>query len=259
MLILLPPSEGKTSPEVGPRLKLGELSFPELQPVRSEVLDALIAVCQGRPQRAATVLGLGPKQLGEVSRNAALVTAPTAPAIEVYTGVLYDALDVAHLPASARAKLNTHVVIASALFGFLRPNDPIPAYRLSGDTTLPGVGPLGSVWRDPLADVLGSTSGVIVDLRSGAYAKLGPIPPQAAHRALVGRVLLERNGKRTVVSHHNKATKGRLVRALMQLRTVPSSQDAIIRSLEKLGFWCDIHDARKPGQPAGLDIIVREV
>jgi cytoplasmic iron level regulating protein YaaA (DUF328/UPF0246 family) len=259
VLILLPPSEGKTSPASGPRLAIRKLSFPTLTPVRNDVRDALVTLCQNKPQQAATVLGLGPKQVSEVVRNANLMTAPTAPAVEVYTGVLYDALDVHHMSARARTNLNTHVVLASALFGFVRPDDPIPAYRLSGDTTLPGLGPLASVWREPLTDVLRSTSGVILDLRSGAYAKLGPIPTEAADRTLVGRVLLERNGKRTVVSHHNKATKGRLVGALMHQRTVPTTQAALIRSLEKLGFRCEIHDSRKPGQPAGLDLIVREV
>jgi cytoplasmic iron level regulating protein YaaA (DUF328/UPF0246 family) len=39
------------------------------------------------------VLDLGPAQRDEITRNAELRTAPTSPAIDLYTGVLYDALD----------------------------------------------------------------------------------------------------------------------------------------------------------------------
>jgi cytoplasmic iron level regulating protein YaaA (DUF328/UPF0246 family) len=256
VLILLPPSEGKQSPIRGPRLKMGALSHTSLNPVRAEVLDALTTLCSTSPTKARTILGLGPKQAEEVARNANLLSAATAPAIEVYTGVLFGALDAASLSAAAQKRLNTHVLISSALFGFLSPTDPIPAYRLSGDTALPGIGPLHSVWREPLSAVLEQTTSVILDLRSGAYAKLGPLPHAVADRSFVGRVMLEKNGKRTVVSHHNKATKGHLVRGLMELRTMPKTEAAMVRALEGLGYTIAIHEGNKAGQPATLEIVV---
>jgi len=45
VLILLPPSEGKTAPARGRRLSLHALGFPELNQVRADILDALIDVC----------------------------------------------------------------------------------------------------------------------------------------------------------------------------------------------------------------------
>lgn len=257
MLILLPPSEGKANPTRGPRLKLSGLSHASLTAARSVTLDALIGLCTGSPIKARAVLGLGPTQTEEIERNAHLRSAHTAPALEVYTGVLYEALDAATLSATARKRLDTHVLIASALFGFLSPSDMIPAYRLSGDTKLPAIGPLHSLWQEPLAAVLCASKGVILDLRSGAYAKLGPIPPALADRSFVGRVMLEKNGKRTVVSHHNKATKGRLLRGLMASRIVPKSEAALIRALEDLGYTVAIHEGSRSGQPAILDIVVK--
>jgi cytoplasmic iron level regulating protein YaaA (DUF328/UPF0246 family) len=52
--------------------------------------------------------------------------APTAPAAEVYTGVLYQRLQLPGLPAKARRQ----VLIASMLWGVVRPDDRIPHYRL---------------------------------------------------------------------------------------------------------------------------------
>ena len=258
MLILLPPSEGKASPDKGPRLALSGLSHPVLNPSRTAVLDALIALCSGPAGKARSVLGLGPKQSAEIAQDARLRTAPTAPAIEIYAGVLFEALAAETLGAAARKRLDAHVLIASALFGFLTPADRIPSYRLSGDVTLPPLGPLVAHWRAALSAVLAAYPGMILDLRSNTYTKLGPIPPDVAPRSFVGRVLLERDGKRSVVSHHNKATKGQLVRALVERGPLPKTETALTKALTELGYLIEIHEAGKAGQPATLDIIVTQ-
>lgn len=236
-----------------------DLSFPQLSQARSKVLKALTTLCAKDPHGAAQVLGLGPTQLNDTRLNSLLTKAPAGPAIEVYTGVLYDALDVATMTAVERRRLEQRVVIASGLFGLLRPNDQIPAYRLSGDVTLPTVGALAGFWRELVSAAIETVPGVILDLRSGAYVALGPIPPAAVERAVVGRVLLERGGKRSVVSHHNKATKGRLVRSLMQSGAAPKTINALIDAITEVGFNCELIDSTKADRAATLDIIVREV
>lgn len=202
-------------------------------------------------------LGLGPTQSDAISVNASLPTASTAPAIAVYSGVLYDALDFSSLDAAARRRLNASVVISSALFGLLRPRDRIPAYRLSGGTTLPKLGSLAGIWREPVAAELAARHGVILDLRSGAYEALGPLPQSARSRSVVGRVLLERGGRRSIVSHHNKATKGRIIRELMTSGSAPRSVDALMADLRDLGFRLELHEGQR-GTPV-LDIIVRDL
>ena len=256
MLILLPPSEGKTAPERGKRFVASALGYPGLKKTRTLVMDALVELCSGNVNRAVSVLDLGPKQRDLVAMNAQLRSAACAPAIDVYTGVLYEALDFPTLPASARKRADTRVAIASALFGLLRPSDSIPAYRLSGDTTLPGVGTLASIWREAIQAELTSSKGPILDLRSGAYVNLGSIPESIAHRAFAGRVLLDKGGKRSVVSHHNKATKGRLVREILQQPTTPKTVDALPAFLAMVGFECEVREPKKDGDPLGLDIIV---
>ena len=256
MLVLLPPSEGKTGPASGSRLKPSTLSFPGLAAPRSRVFDALIALSSGNKKKAATVLGLGLKQLDLIDINARLATAPTARAIEIYTGVLYDALEFQTLPATAKHRASTRVAISSALFGLLRPGDLIPQYRLSADTAIPGLGPLAGVWRDSVQAELRATKGPILDLRSGAYVKLGPLPGETADRGFVGRILLEKDGKRSVVSHHNKATKGLLVREILGASKAPRSADDLPGFMEDLGFQVEVHQPKKPTDPCGLDIIV---
>lgn len=259
MLILLPPSEGKSTPMRGPALDLASLSFPSLQAPRERISRALVGLSMKRPKAAAAALGLGPTQAHEVERNAVLFTATCAAAVSVYTGVLYDALDASTLKAPARRRLDEHVAIASALFGLVRPSDVIPAYRLSADSALPRLAPLSRVWREPVSHVIAAHPGPILDLRSGAYVALGPIAPDAAERSIVGRVLVERNGRRSVVSHHNKATKGRLVRSLVEGTSMPTSLNGLLTALERAGYRIEVHEAAKRHQPERLDIIVDEV
>lgn len=256
MLILLPPSEGKTAPSAGPRLSPSALSFPALASTRRAVLGALVTLCQEDVDEAAAVLGLGPTQQGEVGINARLRSAPCAPAIELYTGVLYDALAQRSLPAAARRRLQDTAAISSALWGLVRPEDPIPAYRLSGDVRLPAIGSLTTAWRESVSSVLEDAAGLIIDMRSSTYVNLGPVPEAVLDRAVTVRVLNERQGRRTVVSHNNKATKGRIVRSLVTTRRRPDDVPALLDALEAEGYEVELTAGRR-AEPAILDVILR--
>lgn len=218
MLVLLPPSEGKTEPASGPPLDLDALSSPSLTPTRQRILKALVQVSAGNATRAAKRLGLGPTQLDELRRNAELLTAPTARADVVYTGVLYEAWNPSTLSPSGRAHADEHVAVASALFGVVRSNDLVPAYRLSAGVELPRLGSVSVLWRKPLARALDDLTGggLLVDLRSGAYVGLCRPTGELATRMATVRVLSEVAGVRKVVSHFNKATKGHLVRGICE-------------------------------------------
>lgn len=217
--MLLPPSEGKTSPARGPALDLDALSSPGLTPVREKVLDALAEV-SARPD-AAAVLGVGASLADEVARNTALRAAPTAPARRVYTGVLYGAAGLHALTPAARRRALESVRVVSGLWGAVTPEDPIPAYRLSMGTDLPGIGPLAAAWRGPLGVELDARADgeLVVDCRSAAYLAAWH-PPRSADWVAV-RVLREVDGVRSVVSHHAKHTRGVLTRHLLSRRARP--------------------------------------
>ena len=258
MLILLPPSEGKTAPSRGKPLDLAGLDFPDLHAARAETLDALVSLCTGRPSaEAAQVLGLGTTQLDLVERNAHLATAPTARAETVYTGVLYEALDLPTLDTAARRRAARQVAITSGLFGVVRPGDRIPAYRLSADVDLPGVGKVATYWGRHLGPAVehAAGDGLVLDLRSGAYAPFWRPPRPLAARVATVRVLHEVDGRRKVVSHFNKATKGRLVRDLLTQGAAPRTPAELAGVLMDLGHQVEIGEPAA-GKPTPLDVVV---
>ena len=251
MLVLLPPSEGKSEPPSGPPLDLDALSSPSLTPTRRRILDALVRVCEGNATRAAKRLGLGPTQLDELARNAALHTAPTARADAVYTGVLYAAWDPAGLSKSGREFADQHVATASALFGVVRAGDLIPAYRLSSGVELPRLGSVANLWRKPLGPALDELTdgGLLIDLRSGAYINLHKPSGDLAARTATIRVLSEVNGVRKVVSHFNKSTKGAIVRGICENEVTADSPTGLADALRDLGWKIEL-DGRR------LDVVV---
>jgi len=260
MLILLPPSESKASPSRGPRLAWTTLSFPDLTSTRKPVADALARLSAGPATKARATLGISARQEDELERNRNLLASPTAPAGEVYTGVLYDALDLASLDTRARRRAASDVAVASALFGLLRVTDRIPAYRLSAETTLPGVGRLAGAWREPVADAIAEAAGrgVVLDLRSSAYVALGPVPSALAERTAVARVLQEGGGKRVIVSHHNKATKGRIVRGLLG-ESKPRTVEDLAGALGAAGYRVELASPAGDGKPWTIDVIVTDL
>ncbi|MGZ4455547.1 MAG: peroxide stress protein YaaA [Nocardioides sp.] len=271
MLILLPPSEGKAVPRLGKPLELADLSFPVLTRARGLVLDALVDLCSADHDPhlpvqtgvlvdlAARTLGLGATQLDLVHLNGRLRTAPSARADKVYTGVLYDALDATRLSTAAKRRASSRLAITSSLFGLVRPGDRIPAYRLSGDTTLPGLGPVAGVWREHLGDAIlqGMGDGLLVDLRSTTYAAFWRPPASSAERVATVRVLHEVDGKRQVVSHFNKATKGRIVRDLLEDGRHPRTPGKLADLLTDLGWKVELGEPGRKGTQ--LDVVVDDV
>ena len=215
MLVLLPPSEGKTAPRRGRPLDLSTLAHPELTARREALIDAL---------------------------DPGLRAAPTARASAVYTGVLFQRLRLAELPLRSRRR----VLIASALWGVVRPDDRIPAYKLPIDARLDGVGGLAAYWRPALREAL-PDDGLVLDLRSGGYAAAWR-PREAT---LLGvRAFVERGGKRTAISHMVKATRGDVARIVLTAPRPPRSPAAVAELVAAAGHEVELSSAT-------LDVIER--
>jgi len=221
MLILLPPSEGKAEPEGGAPVDLAKLAFAaELGGKREALIDAF---------------------------DPGLRKAPVASAAEVYTGVLYQRLQLADLPAAARRRAAKRILIASALWGFLGLEDRIPHYKLPPSSKLDGIGPLAAYWRQALAEAMPDKPGeVVVDMRSGAYAAAWK--PQHAELLSV-RAFREQRGERKAVSHMAKAVRGDVARALLLARREPRDAEAVASVASEAGFAVEL-------APASLDVIV---
>ncbi|MEU6302923.1 peroxide stress protein YaaA [Streptomyces chartreusis] len=259
MLVLLPPSEGKASSGRGAPLKLESLSLPGLGEAREAVLRELVELCAGDEDKARDVLGLSEGLRSEVAKNAGLPTAGARPAGEIYTGVLYDALDLASLDAAAKKRATRSLLVFSGLWGAVRVNDRIPSYRCSMGVKLPGLGALGTHWRAPMADVLPGVAGdgLVLDLRSSAYAAAWKPKGEVAGRTASVRVL--HAPTRKVVSHFNKATKGRIVRSLLTAGAVPQGPAELVEALRDLGYEVEVEAPARAGKAWTLDVLVEEI
>lgn len=265
MLVLLPPSEGKAASGRGAPLKPESLSLPGLAGARGEVLDALVELCVADEEKAREVLGLSEGLRGEVAKNAELRTAGTRPAGELYTGVLYDALGLGSLDASARRLAGKSLLVFSGLWGGVRIGDRIPPYRCSMGVKLPGLGALGAFWRTPMAEVMPEAAGggLVLDLRSSAYTAAWKPKGAVAERTASVRVLqsqiVDGVEKRSVVSHFNKATKGRMVRDLLLAGARPAGPAELVTVLRDLGYVVEAEAPVRAGRPWQLDVVVTEI
>ncbi len=245
MLLILPPSETKRDGGAdGSRLDLGALSFPALTGARRTAVAAL-AELSTDAEAATRALALGRTQQHELARNLALETSPTMPALERYTGVLYDGLAAHELSDGEREFAHEHVAVQSALFGLIKVGDPIPAYRLSHDSRLPGLS-LRRHWRDEVGSVLADRAGLVLDLRSEAYAHLGPAPGSWYLRVLSEGA----DGRRTALSHFNKKAKGEFTRAIVASGVVHADADSLIAWAANMGIFLEY------GAPGELDLVV---
>ena len=239
MLVLLPPSEGKTAPAEGAPVDLGALVYPQLTSARERILNTLIRVSGGREATALKALGLSKGQAGDLARNQALRTGPAASAAHVYTGVLYERLRLPELAPEARQR----VLIASALWGVVRPDDRIPAYRLSIGARLPRTPNLAAYWRPHLTKAL-RDEGLVVDLRSGPYAAAWS--PRHAERVSVRAFTADG----AVVSHMVKAVRGDVARLLLAHPEPPRTVDEVAQIVSQAGHEVEL-------SASSLDVVQR--
>jgi cytoplasmic iron level regulating protein YaaA (DUF328/UPF0246 family) len=214
MLILLPPSEGKNQPTTKANINLAKLVFPkELLAIRSRLLTKPLA------------------------------NSPAAKAIDVYTGVLYKALDWNSLSPTAKTRGEKSILITSALFGVLRPSDVIPNYKAKIKT---------SDWKAALKPALdGLGADLIVDCRSSTYVGVWQSPPD---RTVSVRVFKKEKGKISVITHLSKKYRGELTQVLLKSGKVPKTPEDLLDIAEK-HFECKLNKP-KGNLPWYLDLII---
>lgn len=235
MLLLLPPSETKRSGGTGAFDPTRLRYAAELTGLRSRVREALETLSEDEASAAKT-LKLGVKNRGELAHNLRLGESGVLPAIERYTGVLYDALDVASLDTESRAWLDTHVAVQSALFGIIGAGDKIPAYRLSASARLPELKtPLKRLWSAAHAEIpWAEAAEFVLDLRSQDYGALAPLPEGVGWFLHV--VQRGPDGEVRALNHFNKSAKGDLVRRLANSQANIAGIDALLAWAGQVGL-----------------------
>jgi uncharacterized protein len=239
-VILLPPSEGKA--EGGRRRGRRRVpgSFPRLDGPRGEVADALVAAMDD-PGTARKVLGVkGAALEAAMAANRSLADGPVLPAIERYTGVLYDHLGAATFGEDTRDRLAREVLIISGLWGVVRARDPLPDYKLKIDAALPGLGRLATWWRPHVTPVLDRAvrGAVVWDLLPNAHAAVWADPDRTPALRVTTSFEVEqhRDGERvrSTVTHWSKALKGTLARHLLTNPVPEASVDGVAHVLRSL-------------------------
>ena len=261
--MLLPPSEGKAPGGDGPPWDAAATRFPDLADARREVLAALGAAMEADEATRGALLGVKGQSLARATEaNRTAATAPTRPAIERYTGVLYDALDTASLTATVRRRLDRQVLILSGLWGVVAPDDPVPDYKLKMGARLDGLGRLAAWWSPRLAPVLGEVAGgrVVWDLLPNEHAA-AVAPLVSARRVVTVRFLddVERGGERRLVtvSHWNKLLKGALVRHVLTEQLDDPAGLESFEHPEGYGFRPDLSDLAPARGPAVAVLVAR--
>ncbi|MBX5443196.1 MAG: peroxide stress protein YaaA [Solirubrobacteraceae bacterium] len=215
MLLLLPPSEGKADPPPGPPADLSALAFAEaLTATRERVLDAV---------------------------DPGLRAAPAAPAQDVYTGVLFGRLSLPSLSVGT----GREVLIASALWGVVRPGDRIPRYKLPIGERRPDLGPLAARWRPALAEALAgldAPGALVVDCRSGGYVAMWR--PREAARVAVRAFRVDPDGTRRTISHMAKAARGDVARALLAAPRRPRTPADVAEAAARAGLEVELNEDR---------------
>lgn len=228
MLFLLPPSETKATGGGAIKIAQTHLTFGGLDPIRDQVMAAYI------------------KDTGDTS----ILSAPTMPAIDRYTGTLYAAVHGRGLKGTPTAnnslntdelaRARTMVIIQSALFGAIAATDLIPNYKISPSKLICGIN-LKRVWPEPhnLSAWSRLASSPLIDLRSKVYAELAPIPAEIDTYTVT--VFVERtDGSREQLNHFNKKAKGQLVRAALSAAKEPETIAELMMCAEKSGLKLEV-------------------
>ena len=150
--------------------------------------------------------------------------------------MLYEHLGLGSLPGE-------NVLIASALWGFVRPSDRIPAYRLSMGSTLPRIASLPALWRDPLRKAL---PGRGPDRRHALGLLRRGLEAEARDRRRRARVR-----RRQDVSHMVKATRGDVARILLLGREPPETPEDVASLVRQAGLSVELSGT---GRSWNLDV-----
>jgi cytoplasmic iron level regulating protein YaaA (DUF328/UPF0246 family) len=255
VLIVLPPSESKRPPPGhGRPVDLDALSFPALAAVRTQVLDAMIATSAGPD--AFKRLQVGPSIAAQVAQNTLVRELPAVPVLDVYTGPLHAGLAAGSLSGAGVERADRTLVIASPLWGLLRPADRIPPYRLHICSRLVGMDWLKPTWRPVLGPVLAEAAGpegIVVDLRSPNYQAMG-MPTGIGDRTVNLHVDMKAGGGGSIGVVLAKQMRGEAARLLLESGEEPEDPGELARVLAER--WpVSLREPERPGKPWTMTLV----
>ena len=200
MKILIPPSEGKA------KVRSQEILFKDTKfkfaKYTQQIVDLL---CLIENEDLTSVYGTTQdKAIMFHRQNQDVFNSKCVPAIERYTGVVYNHIDWASLSSKAKNYMEKHIIIFSGLFGLLTPDTLIPDYKLKMNVLS-----LKSLWGPIISDYL-KNEDIIFDLLPQVHRKA--YTPNK--NTVQVDFLVQSKGKTSAAGHFGKAVKGQFIRFL---------------------------------------------
>ena len=202
MKILIPPSEGKSKiKSTGPLFSDTNYVFEKevrqivrlLELIDNEDLKSIYGTSQEKAEMFHR-------------QNEDIFKSRCVPAIERYTGVVYEHLDWNSLSEKAKGFMEKNVLIFSGLFGATSPLTLIPDYKLKMNVLS-----LQYHWNPILTEALKDEE-LIFDLLPQVYRK-AYTPNKNVFQV---EFIVENKGKKTLAGHYGKAVKGKFIKYLAE-------------------------------------------
>jgi len=150
------------------------------------------------------------------------------PAIEVYTGVLYKALDWLSLNKESQARGQKSIAIISAKYGVLQPLDRIEPYKQKIDS---------ASMRAQVTETLSARKAtLVIDCRSSTYKGVWTPPAQTCVEI---KVFINHDGEKKVITHMSKKTRGEVTRLLLQSSSIPTNPQELFGVISTI-FECEL-------------------
>jgi len=202
MKILIPPSEGKA------KVKPKEITFNQTNFTFEKEVNQVIRLLKLIDNEdLKSIYGTSQEKAEMFHRqNEDIFQSRCVPAIQRYTGVVYEHLDWKTLSDVAKEYMNKNILIFSGLFGMTTPTTLIPDYKLKMNVLS-----LQYHWNPTLTKALENEE-LIFDLLPQVYRKA--YTPNK--NVIKVEFIVENKGKKTSAGHYGKAVKGKFIRFLAE-------------------------------------------
>ncbi len=203
MVILIPPSEGKTRIKKPLDIRFGETDYYLMKEV-SQVIRLLSLIGD---EELRSIYGTSLEKAQKYHRqNQDAMNSRVWYAIERYTGVVYEHIDWATLSDSAREYMEKYIRIFSGLFGMVTPKTLIPDYKLKMNVLA-----LQHHWKPILTDLL-KDEDMVIDLLPQVHRKAY----NPGDNVMFVEFVVITKGKKTAAGHYGKAVKGEFIRYMAE-------------------------------------------
>ena len=202
MKYLIPPSEGKS------KIKDSDIKFKDTNFIFEKEVNQVVRLLDLLGEEDLTsIYGTSEeKSLAFHRQNQDIFNSYCSPAINRYTGVVYQHLNWDSFNSSEQKFMDSHFYIFSGLFGLVTPLTPIPNYKLKMNVLS-----LDYHWRETITNTLNDED-VVVDMLPQVHRK-AYVPGDNMLRV---EFFVIKKGKKASAGHFGKAVKGQLINYIVK-------------------------------------------